>query len=211
MLTVREPLASSPLLGYHGGCAVFAGLPDPATFQQLRDEAMAALPSSNLQVNWEVDSAEGRGGTPRRRMRSASGGEAQDAFYLAPWLSELLGSICGNPVVPTGSRGSYNYYLEAGDFLDLHRDIVTCDVALITSLHETETASVADGAIITYPGSRDRPLSAIRSTPAEGAHVVKLLPGQSVILLGGIVPHYIAPMAPGQVRITSVLCFCAIS
>jgi hypothetical protein len=39
---------------------------------------------------------------------------------------------------------------------------------------------------------------------------VPLRPGQTVVMLGGIVPHHVLPMAQGQVRVVSVLCYRAL-
>ena len=210
-MTGFDPLANSPLLSYPRGCGVYAGVPDPATFAALYSEAMALTATASFQECLEADNVDGRGGTPRRRLRTAQAGPVQDAFYASPWLSAFLSAECRAHVVPSGSRGSYSYYVEPGDFLDIHRDILTCDVAVITALYDSGDPHTADGALITYPGRSSEPLSAIRARPAEGAVAVNLQPGQTVVLPGGLVAHTILPMASGQSRITSVLCFRALS
>lgn len=117
---------------------------------------------------------------------------------------------CGVPVAPSGNRGSYSYYARPGDFLDLHRDVETCDLAMITGLHDNGDRSDLAGALVLYPGRIHEPLSAIRARPNDYAYAVKLLPGQTMIMLGGVVPHRLLPVREGQVRIVSVLCFRAV-
>jgi hypothetical protein len=36
---------------------------------------------------------------------------------------------------------------------------------------------------------------------------VPLRPGLTAVLFGGLIPHLVSPMAPGQVRVLSVLCY----
>lgn len=192
-----------------GGFAVFDGVPNASTFADLFREAATRYSHATVQESWDPDREEVRGGTPRRSLLSAEAGPAQDGFYYDPLFVEFLSSACGVPVRPSGSRGSYSYYVRPGDFLDLHRDIETCDVAVITAVHDNSAPNEDSGSLIVYPERTDEPLSALRAAPYDGAYAVKLLPGQTVILLGGIVPHRVAPVRARQVRIVSVLCFAA--
>src|SRR3954452_11422484 len=189
MVPVPDSILRSPLLRNCGGYAVFAGLPDLWTAQRLLDEAVAVYPGATAQESLEPDTAEGRGGKPQRRLLSSGAGPVQDAMYRAGWLAQILSEQCGLPIVPSGDRGSYSYYVRPGDFLDLHRDIETCDVALITALQDNSSPGDQGGALVLYPDRAQEPLSAIRSRPGDGARVIKLLPGQTIIMFGGVVPH----------------------
>lgn len=206
---IPEFVLRSTLVTAHHGFAVTDTIPDPATLDALRLEAWAAYESADRQECETDDGEEGRGGMPRRRLYSAGAGPTQDAFYHDPVLAQQLSALCGMTITPSGSRGSYSYYAANGDFLDLHRDVDTCDVTLITVLHDTTDAGSASGALVLYPDRLGEPLSEIRTCPDDGAVVLKLVPGQSIILLGGVVPHYVAPVVTGQARVISALCFLA--
>jgi hypothetical protein len=208
-IAIPDFVLRSTMVTTHGGFAITDTIPDPHTLDALRREAWAAYDTADRQECDTGDGEDGRGGTPRRRLFSAGAGPAQDAFYHDPALAQQLSALCGMSVRRSGSRGSYSYYATEGDYLDLHRDIETCDVTLITVLHDASAASSASGALVVYPDRMSEPLSEIRARPDDGAVVLKLLPGQSIILLGGVVPHYVAPVAHGQARVISALCFLA--
>jgi hypothetical protein len=188
---------------------VYEGLPDPETFGGLLREAYDVYSTATEQQCWDEDKEEVRGGTPRRQLLSAGGGPIQDTLYQEGWLHEFLSGCCGVKIVPSGNRGSYSYYARNGDFLDLHRDIDTCDVAMITVLHDSAPGHCG-GALVLYPTRLTERLSALRARPEEGARVVKVLPGHTMIMFGGLVPHLVYPVTENQVRIISVLCFRAI-
>jgi len=199
-------LAQSPILR-EGGFRVYEGLPDRWTCGQLLNEALSAYAGAAHQETGDDDGADGRGGRPRRRLLSAQAGPVQDAMYRSEWLPAWLSAECGVSVVPSGNRGSYSYYARPGDFLDLHLDVQTCDVTMITALHDNSPVDDPAGALQLYPWRIGEPLRAVRARPGVGSQLVKLVAGQTIILFGGIVPHRLLPVAPGQVRIISVLCF----
>src|SRR5215210_4168419 len=119
-----------------GGYEVFTGLVDTTTLPLMLAEAVslsAAAYDSNV---LNSDGEEVRGGSPARRFLSSPGGDIQDAFYRADWMLSFLREVTGTAIVPTGGRGTYSYYARPGDYLALHRDIETCDLAVITCLHE---------------------------------------------------------------------------
>jgi len=204
-LEVPPVLRRSPLLRA-GGFAVFPGWFEGAGFEALRAEAWSAYDSASEQQCWDPDREEIRGGTPRRKLITAGAGPVQDAVYSSPALHDVLSGICDVPVVPSGNRGSYSYYVRPGDFLGLHRDIPTCDVAVITVLHDSGPDDQS-GALVLYPERVSEPLSAVRARPTEGALVVKVRQGETIVMLGGLVPHRVRRTATGQARIVSVLCF----
>lgn len=203
---VPPALEGSPMLRA-GGALVLNNFPDPHTLEALRQEAYGQLPSAISQVSFEDDGEEGRGGTPQRQLLTSGAGAMQDAFYSAPWLAQYLSAQCQLPIVPSGNRGSYSYYARPGDFLGLHRDVETCDMALLTCLEDNPQPGCQGGNLVVYPTRRYEPLSNIRRSPQAGALAVPLQPGQTAALLGGVVPHQVLPVAPGQRRIMSVLCF----
>ena len=193
-------------LGRAGGVTVLDGVPDPATCGALAYEARAAYAESTRQERADGDGAEGRGGMPPRALQSAGGGTVQDALYAAPGLHALLSAHCGAQVMPSGNRGSYSYYVQPGDFLDTHLDVDSCDVTLITVLHDDTDPRDPGGGLAVYPGMLGAPLSGIRAAPARGMALIKARPGQSILLLGGLVPHRVEPLGAGQ-RVISALCF----
>ena len=205
-IEIPRPMAESSLMR-QGGFGVYAGFPDAAIFARLYEEAAQRYPTASAQEMWEDDLEERRGGRPRRSLLTVEAGPVQDQLYVTPWLSELLSVTCGVPIAPSGNRGSYSYYVRPGDFLDLHRDVETCDLAMITCLYETSPDSDASGALALYPQRIHEPLSAIRARPSEGMVLVKLQPGQTLLMYGGVVPHLLLPVREGQMRVISVLCF----
>ena len=194
-------------LGQAGGVTVLDGVPDPGTCGALLSEAYAAYPGSTRQERTDGDAGEGRGGMPPRALQSTGGGAVQDALYAAPGLHALLSAHCGARIVPSGNRGSYSYYVQPGDFLDTHLDIDTCDVTLITVLHDDTDPRGRAGGLAVYPGMLGARLSTIRAAPEQGMALIKARPGQSILLLGGLVPHRVEPLGPSGQRVISALCF----
>ena len=209
MIDPVRALSGGPL-GAAGGVAVLDSVPDPATCQALVVEAHGAYPASSRQECDDGDGADGRGGVPRRALQTAGGGPVQDALYASPFLHAFLSAHCGTPIEPSGNRGSYSYYVRPGDFLDTHLDIDTCDVTLITVLHDNTDPRERAGGLAVYPGRFGAPLSSIRTDPEAGVAIVKARPGQSVLILGGLVPHRLEPLGPSGQRIISALCFRAV-
>ena len=198
-------------LAVHGGVVVVPGLPDVTACQLLAVEARQVYPSASRQVCDVPTLVDGRGGAPRRALTSAGGGNAQDAVYASAWLHRYLSELCGGTVRPSGNRGSYSYYVEHGDHLDLHLDIVTCDVTVITVLADSTAPDSPGGALVVRRRSVGIPLGELRAGGhGDDEEVVKAPPGHSVVILGGIVPHRVEPIAgPGQ-RVISALCFQAL-
>lgn len=148
---------------------------------------------------------QGRGGSPARAYRSASGARLQFSLFSSPEITGLLGEIAGLSVEATGG-GTYSYYEREGDFLGLHRDIITCDVALITCLiHSAGDAN--RGGLLLYPQFSREPLSAARDAGRKNAVAADLAPGESIVLLGGLIPHEIVPMGALERRVVSVMCY----
>jgi hypothetical protein len=189
-----------------GGVAVVGGLIDSRTLAGLCAEAQANYPRADRQVCDVVtsDNCDGRGGVPARQLSTAGGGPVQDGLYLSPDLRSFLSELCGGPVRPSGSRGSYSYYVAPGDHLGLHLDIVTCDVTMISVLADSSPDN--GGALAVRRGNVGVPLSVLRRSPYLDEETVKAPAGATVVILGGLVPHRVLPITTGQ-RVISALCF----
>lgn len=196
----------SPLMK-EGGFQVFEGVIDARIRKEMLAEAIAQLPSANVCEVKVADAEEVRGGKPRRSFINGPGGPLQQSFYWAPWLLDFLRGLTHSVLAPTGALGTYSYYVRPGDFLDIHRDIFECDVAVISCLSEGPNDDGASGRLCLYPGRLFEPLSSIRATPQQGAVKVRLNPGETIVLFGGIVPHALLQVAAGQARVVSVLCY----
>ena len=188
-----------------GGYLVVSGLFDEDTLQALRAEADMVRPGGVRGCVPDSDGTEGRGGTPGRAYRLAGGGDLHFSLHGCQKMAEALGQVCGATVSSTGG-GSYSYYEQEGDFLALHRDVLQCDIAVITALSHSTVGGSA-GELAVYPGCIHEPLSAVRKAGISSSTVVPLDRGQTAILLGGIVPHEVTPMCAGQDRIVAVNCY----
>ena len=189
-----------------GGFVVVEGLLTDAIVQELAAEAVAAYETAAVNDVSDSGDPEERGGAPARRFASAQGGPLQYGFYNAPEMRETLSRFVSLPVTPTGEVATFSYYVSPGDYIDAHRDIITCDLAVITCLLDNKPGA-SSGSLCVYPERILEPITSIRSTPEQDALYVHLLPGQTIILLGGIVPHRLAPVAPEQQRVVSVMCY----
>lgn len=209
MDAVPDILLRSPLMR-NGGYLVFDELIDRATWARLAAEAQGLAATAVAHLVTEPDREELRGGQPQRKFASAEGGPVQDAVYTSPALAGHLLAWAGAHFAPTGRRGSFTYYRRPGDHLALHRDVRTCDLAMITVL-DRRGGDGRSGTLTVYPRRLGDTLSEIRRTPRRGGEPVDLAAGQSVLLFGGLVPHCVTATAPGQSRTVSLLCFRLVS
>ena len=196
-----------------GGYAVVSGLLPPQVLAALQREAQTQRHLAQdvcVRGSAPINEAQ-RGGSPARKLLSAPGAAVQQALYADPRLARTLSTLTGLPVAPTASEagGSFSYYCRPGDFLSIHRDIVSCDVALITCLQETGSIGGA-GKLCLYPTRLWEPLSELRNEPLRGATPIRLSPGHSAVVLGGVVPHCTLPVAAAQCRVVSLLCYRAL-
>jgi hypothetical protein len=199
-------IRQSPLMK-EGGFQIFEGLIDERIRKEMLAEAVSMLPFANACEVKVADDEEVRGGKPRRSFINGQGGSVQQAFCGAPWLLDFLRSLTNCTVTPTGAVGTYSYYIRPGDYLDIHRDIVDCDIAVISCLSEGPMDDGEGGRLCLYPERIFEVLSSIRATPQKGAVKVRMDPGQTIVLYGGIVPHALLKVAEGQARVVSVLCY----
>lgn len=189
----------------NGGLFVVAGLFDEETLARLRSEAESLRGEAVRQYVADSDGTDGRGGSPARSFRSGRGGDLHWGLHGSPQMIETLGRMCGASVAPSGS-GTYSFYEQPGDFLALHRDILQCDVAVITCLTRRDAAG-ATGELTVYPSLIREPLSVVRAAGRVYGRPVAIDRGQTVILLGGLVPHEVTPTAEGQERIVAINCY----
>lgn len=199
-------IANSPLLR-QGGFRVFPGLYGPEGLQFLRTEALHLYPGARESSTSVSDGEEIRGGNPARSFLSCAAGPVQDHYYQSAALIQFFREITGLDVRPTGPRGTYTYYARPGDFLSVHRDVRACDLAVVTCLVDNALPETESGLMDFYPGRTKEPLSAIRATLSYGRLSRRLMPGETIAMLGGVVPHAIRPVDAGGQRIVSVLCY----
>lgn len=204
--TVSKYLRAGPLASA-GGFAILEALPDPQTLHSLMDEAQANYPLAHRQFTHERDWGDSRHCVPARALTSGPGGAVQDALYASGRLHAYLSGLCGTAIRPTGARGSYSYYTEPGDFLDTHRDIHQCDLTLITVLHDDTPSNDAGGGLALFPQCADTALGDVHQLPDSAACFHKLRPGESIVLLGGLVPHRVSCLSERGQRVISALCF----
>ncbi|HEY6375477.1 MAG TPA: hypothetical protein VIX90_08120, partial [Edaphobacter sp.] len=63
------------------------------------------------------------------------------------------------------------------------------------------------GELVIYPQFIREPLSTVRSAGRAAGTFIPLDRGQTIILLGGLVPHEVAPSGAGQERIVAINCY----
>jgi len=204
-------LMSTGALGAAGGVAVVGGMPGSPWFEALAREAFEMQVYAERVRGKSVSEGRPRSRLPGRALASSPGGPVQDAFYADPGLCQFISEQVGISVVPSGNRGSYTYYAEPGDHLDLHVDVDGCDVTLITVLHDSTDVSRSDAGVAVYRSAIGQPLESIDIRGDHGtgheAAVVKARAGDSILILGGLVPHRVLPLGSSGIRVISPLCF----
>ena len=202
MLRLRQ---HAPLVA-NGGFLVLDELLPKTTRQCLRDEAFECCEGALEQRREDHDISGFRTGNPARWLRSTTGGPVQFEIYHCPVMADNISYLCGRQVKPTGGQGTYSYYDRKGHFLGLHRDINTCDATLITCLHRKHSANESGALRLYYKGFANSLVEIISDSnvPYLDIHLEQW---QSILLLGGWVPHEVLPAAEDYERYTSVLCY----
>ena len=198
----RRRVGASRLLS-RGGYQVYSGLLDPAWLAGLGTEALAGARWADAQSPGH-DHEQVRGGTPARELTSVDGGPMQQALLASPALQQFIANEVGLPILPHGSRASYSIYEGAQAHLGLHRDIVGCDLALITCLADRPGGHAA---LQLWPDDPCTPLGRIRAGGGRGSSTVSLAAGESLLLHGGLIPHRAPPAGSARTRIVSLICF----
>ena len=124
------------------------------------------------------------------------GGPLQQGLYAHPQLIALVAGYAGSPVRPCGTQASYSLY----------RDVVGCDLALITCLYDNHPGATGGSTEIWFEEGLT-PLQHLRQGAGNGPTRLALLPGQTMLLHGGVLPHRILPTEAGRLRIVSLMCF----
>lgn len=205
---VEDEIAASAIHAA-GGFTVVSALFSQTEMAELRAEACIARPKGTRQEHAEFVPTEGRGGTPKRAFRNALSGPVQWRLFTSAQCLASIKSITGLTARPSGS-GSFTYYECEGDFLALHRDIETCDLTAITCIDENSTAS-GGGRLLVYPDYRTESLASTRLAGPTAATPVWLRRGNTILLLGGMVPHELAAVLAGEERVVSVMCYQVLS
>ena len=201
-----EILSASPLVA-RGGFVRTVLLSERAR-AALAADALQRLPGAETARLERSPDEDLKRGNPARFMQSSPAGAGLRAFYKAPPVGELLKRLTGLRWACSGDRGSWSYYRRAGHYLDLHRDIDACDLAVITCVHERgRPQGGRSGALCLWPERARDGLAAIRADPARGRVVVRLRPAESIVFLGGLIPHRLEPLVAGHVRVVAPLCY----
>jgi hypothetical protein len=95
----------------------------------------------------------------------------------------------------------------AGSSISLHLDIDTCDVTLISILRDDSPPRDPAGSLLVHTVHLGADLDTVRQDPERGTAVALARPGQSIVILGGMVPHETIPVGDRGPRIISALCF----
>jgi hypothetical protein len=197
-------MGRAPLIAA-GGALVLDHLVASDWIAALGQEARAARARAVPQHRATPRPGGWRAAMPAQKLCSAPGGPVLDAVYADRGLAHRIGGLVGTGASPTGSRGSYSFYDRPGDFLGLHRDILTCDVTLIVCLERSGGAAPEVGALRLYPAAARHALEEITAT--SPARDIQMRPGQAVVLLGGVIPHRVLPADATFRRSIAVLCF----
>ncbi len=208
MMTIPKKMLLSPFF-QQGGYTILRNWLTPDFLAALAAEARERkILATGVHIS-KSDSELVRGGSPARKFLNAPGGDIQRSLYENRSAMQAVANLAQLPVAPTGSCGTYSYYCRPGDYLTIHRDIATCDVAVITCLEEEGIAS-SGGKLCVYPSRVHESLAQVRRDPTRGALPLRLAPGETVVLFGGLVPHCTLPVVAGQNRVVSLLCYRAI-
>lgn len=197
-----ESFAGSRLVA-QGGVAVLRGLLPESTLRALLEDAAGRESTARHSAFSGPNAEEWRGGSPARAMAGCGAGDAQFNLFASAEFAEVMSETCGVRLRCSGG-GSYAWYTRPGDHLALHRDIVSCDVAVITCLHRSGPSGGADGSLCVYPSEMWKPMGQVLP---EGRIAVPMEAGDTAVLAGGLVPHEVTKTAPGQRRIVSIGCF----
>ena len=198
---VRSGLAASRLVT--GGGVLVTRIISPGDLVALSTDAVDAHAHA-VEAHVEGPRVNDDRGDPDRWLESAPGGRALDAFVRAPAMLRLLRLATGVTWEPAGP-GSWSYYRREGHHLGLHRDLAVCDLAVITCV-VNEGHVTGSGALRLWPGRAQEPMRALRADDRGGLDV-HLAAGETLLLLGGVVPHRLLPLAAGHVRIVAPVCY----
>jgi hypothetical protein len=197
-------LRHSTLL-HAGGYGIYRGLIAPTRIDGMLAEATGGGQRID-QVASGNDTEDIRGGQPARRIVSVEGGPSQDELFGSVELQRFVASEVNLPVRCCGWRASYSIYDGPQAHLGIHRDVPGCDLALITCLYDRDPLA-GEGAIDLWLDDLTTPLRHIRAHVERRRSRLALLPGDSLLIHGGMIPHSIPPPGTDRLRIVSLMCF----
>jgi hypothetical protein len=205
----QEPISrvpfSSPMVSANGGYAIYDDLLNRKDFRDLCSEAHDYYRFASYDVYFGPPKGRNRHAHPPRKFRHTNGGPVQERLFNDGWLLDFLSDECQLFVHPPSS-GTFSYYLETDDFIGLHLDREKCDLVIITVLHDNSDPRELSGSLVIYPDHTGDDLRDVSAASTKG-RAIKPRAGQSILLFGGVVPHYLEPTAQGQDRVISVCCF----
>jgi hypothetical protein len=175
---------------------------DHAVLNALRAEAVSQARFAGASFN-DVSAPDGEG-VPILWLDTAPGGPALAAFLSAPATLTALELATGRRWIHRGGAGSYAYYRQPFHFSGLHRDVGSCELSVITCIHDEPGEG---GDLVLFPTRTREPLDAIRDDPDRGALRLRLQPGETLVMYGTVVPHCVTPVGPGRTRITAPACY----
>lgn len=197
-------LRHSTLL-HAGGYGIYRGLIEPSWIEGMLLEATVGGQRVD-QVASGTDTEDIRGGQPARRIGCVEGGPRQDELFGSVALQRFVANEVGLPIRRCGTRASYSIYAGPQAHLDVHRDVPGCDLALITCLYDSDPLA-GEGAIDLWLDDLTTPLRNIRAQVERRRSRLALLPGDSLLIHGGMIPHRIPPHGADRLRIVSLMCF----
>jgi hypothetical protein len=202
----RGPRASSGGRLSAPGDFVVTRLAGSAVLRRLQAEAEArgALAGTSFADAVPPDGS----GPPVHWLETAEGGPALGAFLGSPPGLAALARLTGRRWEHRGGAGRYSYYRQPYHFQALHRDVLDCELSVITCLRDDPGPG---GDLLLFPGRVDEPLAQVRATPGAGMVTLRLRPGESLVFFGRAVPHAVTPVGPGRARITVPACYRAVS
>jgi hypothetical protein len=197
-------LRHSTLL-HAGGYGVYRGLIEPKWIEGMLAEAMAGGQRID-QVASGNDTEDIRGGQPARQIVCVEGGPRQDELFGSLALQSFVANEVKLPIRSCGMRASYSIYTGPQAHLDIHRDVPGCDLALITCLYDSDPLG-GEGAVDLWLDDLTTPLREIRAHVQRRRSRLALLPGDSLLIHGGMIPHRIPPPGTDRLRVVSLMCF----
>ncbi len=197
-------LRRSTLL-HAGGYGIYPRLIEPKWIAGMLAEAMAGGQRID-QVASGNDTEDIRGGHPARQIACVEGGPKQDELFGSVALQSFVANEVKLPIRSCGMRASYSIYAGPQAHLDIHRDVPGCDLALITCLYDSNPLA-GEGAVDLWLDDLTTPLREIRANVERRRSRLALLPGDSLLIHGGMIPHRIPPPGTDRLRVVSLMCF----
>lgn len=188
-----------------GGYGIYRGLIPPTRIEGMLAEATDGGQRID-QVASGNDTEDIRGGQPARQIVCVEGGPRQDELFGSIELQRFVANEVNLPIRCCGQRASYSIYAGPQAHLDIHRDVPGCDLALITCLYDSDPLA-GEGAIDLWLDDLTTPLRNIRAHVERRRSRLALLPGDSLLIHGGMIPHRIPPPGTDRLRIVSLMCF----